>query len=235
MHESDPENRPDPRSVRVRDAATVMVLRDGPDRHAPLEVLMLRRASTMSFVANAMVFPGGALDEADGPGTHGLTMAAIRETFEEAGLVLAADVDGRPAGATHQEQLAGHRHHVHRGAVAFGDVLGGAGLRAAVDAVHPWGRWVTPLGSHRRYDTRFFVTACPEGQEAEPDSHESVEHRWITPRQALRAGEEGSMLLILPTRKSLEALTRFPTAAAALDAAARSRHWSVPAVIPAAG
>jgi 8-oxo-dGTP pyrophosphatase MutT (NUDIX family) len=209
-----------------------MVLRNGPDG---LETLMMRRAATLSFVAGATVFPGGAHHPGDGaPDGSGLTVTAIRETFEEAGLVLAVDASGEVAGPGAQTALADRRADVHHGRAEFDALLAGEGLRAAIDAVHPWGRWVTPLGSTRRYDTRFFVAACPPGQEAMHDDHEMVEHRWITPARALDLGAAGELLLILPTRKSLESLRRFPTADDVLDAAIRSRGWSVPAVIPAA-
>lgn len=153
--------------VPVRDAATVVIARDGRDG---LEVLLLRRASAAVFAGGAHVFPGGAADPGDG---DDLRRTATREAFEESGLRLDPD-----------------------------------GLRYLA-------RWKTPPGQPRRFDTRFFVAAAPAGQDADCDGHETVECGWWRPVDALDAG----LVLIEPTRFTLEWLATHDTVDAALAAA----------------
>jgi len=243
----------DPEAVPVRDASTVMLLRDGTDG---IEVVMLRRNLQSDFVGGAYVFPGGGVDAADGgPRLAGLCVgrddvaasaavgvdrgglafwvAAVRETFEEAGLLLAVDDDGEfvdlgaPAAASrfHDHRLAvdgGHR--------SLASVVEEEGLHLAVDRIHYFSRWVTPLGAPRRYDTRFFVAVAPPAQTALADQREVIEHLWVRPADALRRSREGSFELIFPTVRSLEALERFDSAAEVVDHAASVA--AVDAVLP---
>jgi recombination protein RecT len=218
---------PDP--VAVRRAATVMILRGGADA---LEILMLRRSPTASFVADALVFPGGAHDDGDGHGMDGLARTAAREAFEEAGILLARH-PSRSVSRAASAQLLEHRRAVHAGEMAFDVLLGSADLSVDLASLWPWARWVTPAGAVRRFDTQFFVTRCPEDQEASADQQETVEHRWATPHELLDDAAHGRVLLIGPTRRSLIALSRFTSADAVLDTMGRSANWSVPAVLPA--
>jgi 8-oxo-dGTP pyrophosphatase MutT (NUDIX family) len=223
---------PDPAAVPIRDAATVMLLRDGP---AGIEVSMLRRNLSSDFVGGAYVFPGGAVDPHDaGPEVeavaHGRSdagasellgvpsgglaywVAAIRESFEEAGLLLAYDRTGAVVDL-HDPEMA-PRFAVHRAAVDSGerrlvDVCREEGLRLAVDALHYFARWITPLGAPRRYDTRFFVAHAPEDQTPVHDEVETIAHLWIRPEVALERHRAGNFELILPTVRCLEALSRF--------------------------
>lgn len=190
-------------TVPILDAATVLPVRDGD---AGLEVLMLRRNLDSGFVPGAYLFPGGAVDAGDDDGAHDpFRVAAIRECFEEAGLLLARD-----AGGAHPD-TAGARFAAHRDAVAAGRlsiqrVCASEGLTLAVDELHPLSRWVTPQGAPRRYDTRFFVALAPLQQAPMHDDREAVDHLWIRPGDALARNRRGGYELILPTLMSLRTL-----------------------------
>jgi 8-oxo-dGTP pyrophosphatase MutT (NUDIX family) len=225
--------------AQPRDAATVVVLRDGA--RGP-EVYLVKRSRQVDFMAGAHVFPGGRLDKADSspstcallsteakdlharlgeplPATHaaGLFVAAIRETFEEAGLLL-----GRLAAGWGADDA---RHAVANGAL-FSTLVEHLDARALV----PWARWVTPEVSPKRFDARFFVARAPEGQEPRVDGREATEGLWITPREALARWAEGDMQLPPATAKSIDALAVHRTVDEALAAAAALRP--PPVVMP---
>lgn len=239
--------------VRPRDAATVMLVRDGP---AGMEVFLLRRNLASDFVGGAYVFPGGAVDPADreadlesvcegrddaeasellGVESGGLAywVAAIRECFEEAGVLLAYRAPAElvsladPAVA---ERFGGHRAAVDAGERRLAEVCREEGLRLAVDRIHYFSHWITPLGPPRRYDTRFFVTRVPPEQVPLHDERETIANLWATPADALARHRAQELDLILPTIKNLEAIGRFPTSAALLEAAAVMEE--VPAILP---
>jgi 8-oxo-dGTP pyrophosphatase MutT (NUDIX family) len=214
-----------------RDAATVVVLRDSDARGT--EVYLVKRSRSVDFMAGAHVFPGGRLDKGDSsasacallsadtaalqerlgeplPAMHaaGLFIAAIRETFEEAGLLL-----GRLAAGWQMDDA--------RRAVAAGAQF--TTLVEHIDgaALVPWVRWVTPEISPKRFDARFFLARAPEGQEPQVDGREATEGLWITPGEALQRWEDGAMQLAPATAKSIELLLAYPTVESALAAAAR--------------
>ena len=225
----------DPEGVPVRDAATVMLVRDGTDG---VEVLMLRRNLNSDFVGGAYVFPGGGVDAGDGAtevealcvgrtdtdasamlgidgGGLAFWVAAIRESFEEAGLLLAVDDAGemvRFDDPAVNDRFAEHRRAVDGGERARIEVARAEGIRLATDRIHYFSRWITPLGAPRRYDTRFFIAHPPEWQDPVHDDREVIENVWIRPVDALARHERGEFELIFPTVRSLEALGRFSTA-----------------------
>jgi 8-oxo-dGTP pyrophosphatase MutT (NUDIX family) len=243
----------DPSAVELRDAATVLLLRDAADG---LEVFMLRRNLQSDFVGGAYVFPGGAVDPADreadleticegrsdadasrrlGVDAGGLAfwVAAIRESFEEAGVLLAYDDAGHTvdlddlAGA---ERWAAHRTAVDGGTLRMADLCAREHLRLAVDGMHYFGHWITPEGAPRRYDTRFFLGAAPEKQTPLHDDHEVIANTWVRPADALARAESGDWVLLPPTVSSLQAIARFDTTAEALAAA--TEIVDVPAILP---
>lgn len=232
-----------PESVPVRDAATVMLVRDGDDG---VEVFMLRRNLKSDFVGGAYVFPGGAVDPEDGfadvedlcigrtdasasalldlpAGGLAFWVAAIRESFEEAGLLLAVDEAHEPVrfddDATNERFLV-HRDHVDSSHRSLLEICREERIRLVTDQIHYFSRWITPLGAPRRYDTRFFIAHPPPGQVGMHDDREVIANLWIRPRDALDRHAEGEFELIFPTVRSLEALTRFDTADAAVGHAA---------------
>jgi 8-oxo-dGTP pyrophosphatase MutT (NUDIX family) len=241
--------------VAVRDAATVMLVRDTAEGGG-FEVFMLRRNLQSDFVGGAYVFPGGAVDEADrhadletvctgrsddqasamlGVDSGGLAywVAAIRECFEEAGVLLALDNDGRILSFTDAEVKARferHRADVDRGARRLVDVCEQEGLQLAVDRIHYFSHWITPVGPPRRYDTRFFVTAAPAEQVPLHDDRETIANLWVRPADALARHERGELDLIFPTIRNLEAIARFDSSAELLAAAAAIEE--VPAILP---
>lgn len=213
--------------VPVRDAATVALLRDGP---SGLEVWMLTRVTQMVFAAGMSVFPGGRVDAADVDlpflgGAETLTAtrydcspdfarallgAAVRETFEETGVLLTVpSVD-----------LAEARADVEAGRISFGALLAEHGLRVDADALRPWSRWVTPAGEVRRYDARFFVAALPEGAEALDVTTESSAAGWIGAGEALEQAQRGERRLLPPTLGTLASLVPLGSVAEVLDSAA---------------
>ncbi|WP_375497713.1 NUDIX hydrolase [uncultured Jatrophihabitans sp.] len=196
--------------VPVRDAATVVLLRDGTDG---LEAWLLTRVAQMAFAAGMTVFPGGRVDDSDSRLpvavadvervaarfdcdavlARALVGAAARETFEETGVLLTAP----------RAHLPEHRADVENGVLAFGALLSEHGLTVDGAALRPWARWVTPEGENRRYDTRFFVGALPEGAEAQDVTTESSEAAWLPIALALEQGERGERSILPPTLVTL--------------------------------
>lgn len=187
-------------TVPIRPAATVMLVRDGEEG---LEVLMLRRTLAAVFLAGAYVFPGGALD----PGDDGYRAAAIRECFEEAGILLAVDGAGRPVECA--DRFAAHRRAVHAGEVSMAEVCATEGVTLDIGALQYVSRWVTPPGGPRRFDTRFYVAAAPAGQEPIHDEAEAMAIEWLRPVVALERSAAGTIDLIEPTVESLRTLVPF--------------------------
>ena len=220
--------------MAIRPAATVMLVADRPD----LQVLMLRRHARQAFAGDMWVYPGGAVDRADadeaapycdglddvvasrrlGVDSGGLAywVAAVRECFEEAGVLFAALPDD-PAAV---ERLASRRDALNRHEVSFGDLVVAEGLRLQVDRLHPVAHWITPMGPPRRFDTRFFLAAFPEGQVAAHDDGEAVHHEWVRPDEAVAAWQADRMAMMSPTARMLMCLLPFRSAAEVVAAAA---------------
>jgi 8-oxo-dGTP pyrophosphatase MutT (NUDIX family) len=232
----------DPADVQVRQAATVMLVRDAD---AGLEVFMLRRHPASEFVGGAMVFPGGAVDPHDlhtdlEPLCAGLTdplasqaldidsgglafwVAAIRECFEESGLLLAYDRHGdmvRFDDPVVETRFRAHRAQVDAGLLPLPELCRHEQLTLACDTIHYFSHWITPVGPPRRYDTRFFVARAPAAQVGVHDDRETVANLWVRPHEALERAEAGELDIIWPTARSLEVLARFDTADDVLAAA----------------
>ncbi len=225
----------DPHEVEIKRAATVVVLRESPE----LEVLMLRRNSRSIFVANMWLYPGGAVDDHDASpevlgsfdGLDAVTpqmdlpsdeaaahwVAVVRETVEEAGLLLGSDrhrawFDGDP---DWRDELN------HHGA-DFVDAIESTSTRFDVSGLAYLGRFITPLGAPRRYDTRFFACVMPDGQHPSPDTHEAVDLDWVRPAEALERLDAGNMEMVTPTIAVLMRLAKFERADDVVRAAATS-------------
>jgi glyoxylase-like metal-dependent hydrolase (beta-lactamase superfamily II)/8-oxo-dGTP pyrophosphatase MutT (NUDIX family) len=235
----------------ARRAASIMFLRDGA---AGLEVLMLRRADRDGDLRSGVsVFPGGVLDAADrhahlfvrGPddatasarlglpeGGLDYLVAAVRESFEEVGLLLACTPDGDPADlAPHATALASWRLRLQQGQGSMAELCAALDLRLDLRALHYHSHWLTPPGVPKRFDTRFFTALAPAGQDAVPDHGEAVSLAWATP-DAVLAADSGHRLLPV-TRVTLENLRRFDRAAAAHGEA--GSRTEVPLIMPRRG
>jgi glyoxylase-like metal-dependent hydrolase (beta-lactamase superfamily II)/8-oxo-dGTP pyrophosphatase MutT (NUDIX family) len=227
--------RPAP-GAAIRPAATLVVLR----RHGPLQTLLLRRSAHNSDIhAGACVFPGGTLSAGDRAahahcaglddaaasrrldlpaGGLDFHVAALRECFEEAGLMFATAADGAALSAAHLARLAPLRAALHRGELDISQVCAQLGLELTPGALHYCSHWLTPPGVPKRFDTRFFVAVAPDAQSGSPDNAETVELLWLTPAAALERRAE--LKLAQPTIKTLEWLGTHRTAADVLHAAA---------------
>jgi 8-oxo-dGTP pyrophosphatase MutT (NUDIX family) len=209
-----------------RFAATIVVVRDAPDG---LEVLMLRRTQSRDHTSGAWVFPGGLLDPDDRRGhalcvgiddreasaklgleTGGLDyyVAAIRECFEEAGILFAVDERGQPIDMLVDvgTRLAQQRGPLHRGETSIADICEAEGLRLAAGELHYIAHWVTPPGRIKRFDTRFFLAVLPPGQSSAHDALETVDHAWLRPADALARASE--LNLLTPQRSLLATVGR---------------------------
>jgi 8-oxo-dGTP pyrophosphatase MutT (NUDIX family) len=221
-------------------AATVLLLRDGAEG---LEVFMVVRHREIDFASGALVFPGGKVDPGDQePALRGaggdlsaadlaFRVAAIRETFEEAGVLLARPRGGaRLIDAERLERIARrHRQPLHDGAIAMRDIVEAEELELACDLLVPFAHWVTPEGQRRRFDTHFFLAAAPEQVAARHDGTESVDSVWIRPAAALADAESGRRIVVFPTRMNLGKLGRDRTVRAALETA---RGTAIVTVMP---
>ncbi|MEU4801177.1 NUDIX hydrolase [Actinosynnema sp. NPDC023587] len=221
--------------VTPRDAATVMLLRDG---EAGLEVFLQRRVRGMAFAGGMTVFPGGGVDPRDGdasvawsgpsPGwwaerfavseelARALVCAAVRETFEESGVLLAGtSADSVVADTTSYRDA---RRALVARELSFARFLADEGLALRADLLRPWTNWVTPVEEPRRYDTRFFVAVLPVGQRADGWTTEASDAVWQTPLEALQDWQQGRRTLMPPTWVTLTELAEYSGVSDVLNA-----------------
>lgn len=199
----------------LQPAATVMLVRDG---EPGLEVFMLRRHPKQAFAADRYVFPGGRVDEADAAfgEQHRHAMAAIRECFEESGVLLALDANGR--WVTDGHPALERRTDVHAGRVSFAQFLADEGLRPALDELHWVAHWVAPTREpNRRFDTLFFLVPCPPGQTGAHDDHETVDSEWVLPAAGLERERAGTFGLMPPTFAMLTTLAGHDSVASVME------------------
>lgn len=230
------------RPATPRKAATVMLLRDND---AGMEVFMIVRHQNSDVHGGALVFPGGRVDDEDYelaadsamfpklPGvdvtTAALRVAAVRETFEECGVLLArARGDTAMVDAARLRDIeAAHRAPMMRGERSFGAILAAEELVMASDAMVYFANWITPERSAKRFDTHFFLAAAPSDQVALHDGHEAVDSVWIAPATAMERAKAGAYQLRFPTQMNLQKLGYHAGASAAMDAARASRVVTV--------
>ncbi|MFG2027692.1 NUDIX hydrolase [Streptomyces sp. NPDC048825] len=219
-------------------AATVMLLKDTDG--APV-VHMLRRRASMAFAGGAYAYPGGGVDPRDddrqirwtGPtrawwasrlgvdetSAQAIVCAAVRETYEEAGVLLAGPTPDSVVGDTTGDDWEADREALVARDVSFAEFLDRRGLVLRSDLLGAWTRWITPEFEPRRYDTWFFVAALPEGQRTRNASTEADRTVWIRPGEAADAYDKGDLLMMPPTIATLRQLRSYDTAAEALAAA----------------
>ena len=228
----------------ARPAATIVLMRDGAEG---LEVFMVVRHHAIDFAAGALVFPGGRVDENDFalagnaalcPNPEGIEtqamafrLAAIRETFEECGVLFARSamrtslIDGatlRTVESTHRAPLA-------EGRISFDSVLTAYDLLPAADLLTYFAHWITPRHQPKRYDTHFFLAEAPEEHLAVHDGSEAVDSVWMTPRRILDGTVAGQFKLVFATQMNLMKLAQYP---AAFDAITAARGAAVVTVLP---
>jgi 8-oxo-dGTP pyrophosphatase MutT (NUDIX family) len=218
-----------------RQAATVLLLRDGG---TGLEVYLLRRTKGMPFAGGMTAYPGGGVDPRDGDTeiawagpspekwaaafgcdvrtARELVCAAVRETFEEAGVLLAGADDGSVVPDVSGDDWEQQRQALLSRELSLAELLAGRGLALRSDLLRPFAHWITPPVEPRRYDTKFFVAALPVGQEARDVSGEADEAVWSTPTAALRELAAGTRPMLPPTSHTLGQLEPFADVAAAL-------------------
>jgi 8-oxo-dGTP pyrophosphatase MutT (NUDIX family) len=207
--------------VDVKHASTVVLLRDGDGRPGGLEVYLLRRHVDMAFAAGMCVFPGGGVDPRDfdadigwvGPApaewatrldtdeafARALVCAAVRETFEESGVLLAGTTESTVVADTTGEDWETDRRRLEARELSFTEFLDRRGLKLRTDLLRLWGSWVTPVFEPRRFNARFFVAELPVGQVTRDVSSESDQVLWLPVREAIRAVDGLEMLMLPPT------------------------------------
>lgn len=210
----------------------MVLLRDAP---AGVEVFLQRRVAAMAFAAGMTVFPGGGVDKRDADASvswsgpppaqwaewfdcseslaRALVCAAVRETFEESGVLLAATPAGVPADTS---RFAAERDALVARELSLARFLADNGLTLRADLLRPWANWVTPEQEPRRYDTRFFLAAIPEGQQADGETTEADATAWWRPAEAIEDAKAGRSRLMPPTWLTLQEMAEFDSAGAAL-------------------
>jgi 8-oxo-dGTP pyrophosphatase MutT (NUDIX family) len=230
---------PERRLAPIHPAATVILLRDGVDG---IETWLLRRRQQMAFAPSMSVFPGGRVDDGDASAdvpwigaepredaerfecsvelARAALVAAVRETFEETGVLITNPpfTAREPAPIAGYENIGELRRAIEDGYVEFARVLIDAGLSVDAGLIRPWSHWITPPNEVRRYDTFFYVAVLPEGAEALADSVEATAAGWIRPEEALAEHGRGERPMLPPTLVQLADLRSFATAAEVLAA-----------------
>lgn len=241
-----PDKFPDP-PVTPKDAATVVLLRD---TEGGLEAFLLRRVVGMAFAGGMSVFPGGGVDRRDAdadiawtgptaewwaerfacpvPLARALVCAAVRETFEESGVLLAGPDENSVVSDT--RPYAPARQALVDREFSLAQFLADQGLVLRADLLRPWANWVTPAEEPRRYDTKFFIAALPEGQRADGSTSEADHAEWRKPDDAIGMWKAGERALLPPTWMTLAELAEQPSVAAAM-AADRTISKIIPKVI----
>jgi 8-oxo-dGTP pyrophosphatase MutT (NUDIX family) len=222
--------------VAPRPASTTLLLRDNAGT-GELEVFMMVRHHQIEFSSGALVFPGGSIDQGDreivarpelytgvegrDDGALSFRVAAIRETFEESGILLARPKDRQDliAASRAREIELASRAALCEGKTTFMNVLAENGLRLALDALVPYAHWITPEGMPKRFDTWFYLAAAPPDQLGAHDGKESTDSIWVSPREALAGGESGRFKLPFPTTRNLIKLGKQASVKAALEEA----------------
>lgn len=246
-----------PEPARPRPAATIILLRPGPE--GP-EALLVRRARNAGFVPGAWVFPGGRVDPEDGapdvvarlhgatpdavsarlgfpPGTGqgaAYVVAAVREAFEETGILVGCAADGgplpsNPGPGTGAATLAGLRRSLLDGRSAFAEVLAATDAWIQTASLEYISHWITPAAEPKRFDTRFFAAVVPGETGVEVDGTEVTDATWVTPAEALERHGAGELPMIFPTLRTLEGLVGFDTPRAILE---HHRARRVPTILP---
>lgn len=241
-------------TAKLQYAATLMLFRDNPE--GELEVLLLERSGKSESFGGAFVFPGGKVDLHDAHGDfealcagfddrrasailgvprYGLAywMAAIRESFEEAGILLAYDRHGdivRLHEPEAQARFAEYRAALNRGEINLLDICRREHLRLATDQLLYYSHWVTPVPMPRRFDTRFFVCRAPEHQDPVIDNREAVSQIWINPAEALRRARDDEFAIFFPTVKNLEGIAHCRDTAELLTSVAAKTEF--PRILP---
>jgi len=223
----------------IRPAATVIIAREAG---ASFEIFMLKRTNAASFAGGMYVFPGGRVDGDDhlhkydavrqGPSEsqvpqqqalgdewRGYWVAGIRESFEEAGLLLAYTRGGELLAfdEANRSRFDAYRRPLHSGELSLLDICEAEALDLAVDHIHFVNRFVTPLGRPRRFDTRFFLAEAPPGQTGMHDERETVDSIWISPADAISQNDAGQFDLMRVTRVQLETLAEHDSHVRLLD------------------
>lgn len=231
-------NQGSPAPPPARPAATVVLLRDasgGP------EAYLLRRVAGMAFAGGMTVFPGGSVDAADLAGeapwagplpeawtgrlaaekslVRALVCAAVRETFEESGVLLAGPAAGQVVADVSGPEWEAERHSLEGGWRSLSQLLVRRGLLVCADLLRPWAHWITPESEPRRYDTRFFVAALPVGQATREVGGEADQVSWLRPADAIAAHRHGELPMLPPTWVTLAELAPYDSVAAVLAAA----------------
>jgi len=221
-----------------KESATVILVSSHPAD--AWHVFLARRHSRSSFMAEAYVFPGGQIAEADRdeglrsfisppPGfdlhkllpdaslspetAQSLFVCAIRETFEETGILLARKRDGSPLELNSEGQrarFAAYRRELNAGRITLGEMARRENLLFPLDLLVPYAHWITPEFLPKRFSTRFFLAALPENQSAATDQGELTDSLWAGPEEVLRRYRGREIVLMPPTLKTLEELTRYP-------------------------
>lgn len=238
-------------------AATVILLRD--KKQEQYEIFLMRRHQNSSFARGAFVFPGGRLDETDcrlnlfhhttglsltdantllqepelsQATAFGLFIAAVRETFEEAGILLAYDASGNTFFPANQAALDFHqslRSELHKKQISMACLAKKLNIRFALDLLIPYAHWITPEIEKRRFNTRFFLMRLPEGQHAIHDRIELTDSKWMTPAAALAEHYAGRISLMPPTLKTIEELNAYTNTEELFEAA---RALNIQTIMP---
>ena len=219
----------------ISPAASILILRK---KTSGLEVLMVKRSSRPPF-GNLYVFPGGKIDEADFNNnlksrchnnsfddiTFANIIAAIRETFEEAGILLARDrLTSKMLNSERcLELVSNYREAIHSGDIKFKDMLIKEGLELVLESLVPYAHWITPERSSKRFDTLFYAVRTPEGQLGAHDEIESVDSMWITPKEAIDGGISGYFKLVFATKMNLRRIENLNSVSETLKFAMRSK------------
>lgn len=207
-----------PNSREPLPSASVILLDPERDGEDPFAIFVLRRQAGSSFMPDRYVFPGGRVEPSDGDdplAPSSLQRAALRELWEEAGVILATDA--QKAASLPRKEREAARAALNSGDLGLDEALAGLGLAPDLGALVPYARWITPKARSKRFDTIFYVAAMPPGQRAEADNQETTQGLWLGPAQGLLANQAGEVSLAPPQVRLLGELSQYPNARELLE------------------